>query len=116
MTTLALNYRAINNKIKSATMPKINWKLFYAVSVGSAFLMLVFYIYAINTLTGGSYVIKNYNKELVKLEQENVALQASVASSGFMGSVQERARELNFEKTTQVTYIEVIGNSLAKAQ
>lgn len=111
MTTIALQH-----KLKSITLPVINFRAMYLIGIPALFLMLVFYIYSINALTGGSYVIKSYNKQINSLEQENNLLEAGFAASGFMGSVQDQARQLGFEKTTQVTYIEVIGNSLVRAQ
>lgn len=111
MTTIALQH-----KLKAITLPAINWQVMYLVGIPVLFLMLVFYIYSINVLTGGSYVIKSYNKQITSLQDENDVLETSVAASGLLGSAQEKARELGFEKTTQVTYIEIIGNSLAKAQ
>jgi len=116
MTTLALRQRSASHLVKSLALPGINWKLVYGFGIGALLLLLVFYIYCINTLTGGSYLIKNYNKEIQALQVQNSNLEAGFALSGFMGTVQEKAKELSFEKTTQVTYIEIVGPSLAKAQ
>ena len=116
MTTLALGYRAIHSKVRSVALPAINIKMVYLFGIFAVVLMLVFYVYAINTLTGGSYAIKNYHKQIDSLEQENKILEAGFAASGFMGSVEQQAHRLGFEKTTQVTYIEIMGNSLAQAR
>ncbi len=111
MTTIALQH-----KLKSATLPAVNLRMVYLIGIPMLFLMLVFYIYSINVLTGGSYVIKNYNKQIAALQDENAALQTRFAASDFMGMVQSKAGGLGFEKTAQVTYIEVIGNALAQAK
>lgn len=111
MTTLALQH-----KLKSVALPTINVKSLYLVGIPVLFLMLVFYIYSINVLTGGSYMIKGYNKQMAALQDENAALQTRFAASDFMGTVQDKTSNLGFEKTTQVTYIEVVGNSLAQAR
>lgn len=111
MTTIA-----IQHKLRAISLPAVNLKAIYFFGVMALFLMLVFYAYSINVLTGGSYVIKNYNKEISKLQSQNNALEAGQASNGFMGNVLSRARQLNFEKTTQVEYIEVAPASLAKAK
>ena len=111
MTTIALQH-----KVKAITLPAVNLKAVYVLGLGGLLLMIIFYAYAVNSLTGGSYVIKSYNKEIGKLEAQNASLEASVAAAGFMGSVQAEARYLGFEKTTQVRYIEVKEGALAKAK
>lgn len=111
MTTIALQY-----KLKAISLPAVNYKFVYMFAIAILFLMLGFYVYSINTLTGGSYVIKGYNKTIDQLQQENNSLEAGFAASGFMGFAQQKARELGFEKTTQVTYIEIVGGGLAQAR
>ena len=78
--------------------------------------MLVMYVFLVNQLTGGTYLIKNYNKEIESLSRENKILENNFAEAGFLGSVQNKTRELNFEKTTKVTYVQILDNSLAKAK
>lgn len=111
MTTIALQH-----KLRAISLPAVNFKFVYMLAVVVLFLMLVFYVYSINTLTGGSYVIKGYNKTVDQLQQENNSLEAGFAASGFMGSAQQKARVMGFEKTTQVTYIEIMGGDLAQAR
>ncbi len=67
-------------------------------------------------LTQGAYLIKKYNKEVGSLTAQNKTLETGFAESGFLGSVQEKAQALNFEKTTGVTYITVMSGSLAEAK
>lgn len=111
MTTIALQH-----KVKAITLPTVNFKAVYAFGFISLMLMVIFYAYAVNSLIGGSYVIKSYNKEIGKLETQNASLEGSVAAAGFMGNVQTQARYLGFEKTTQVRYIEITSTALAKAK
>lgn len=117
MTTLALSYRAIHNKIKSADLPRVPWKFWYAVGLVFLLAMVVLYIYGINELTKGAYLIKSYNREISKLSDENGMLEATFAESGFLESVQQRVKALGFEKTTQVTYVELSApTSLVRAR
>ena len=106
MTTIALNYRVSRSKIKSAVFSKINFKLFCLVIISFIVAMLAFYIFLVNGLTHGVYVIESYNKETRVLAKEN----------SFLGKVTKKANELSFEKTTKVKYIEMANNSLANAQ
>ena len=78
--------------------------------------MLAFYIFLVNGLTHGVYVIESYNKETRVLAKENRILETNFAESGFLGKVTKKANELSFEKTTKVKYIEMANNSLANAQ
>ncbi|HLD70712.1 MAG TPA: hypothetical protein VI937_02425 [Negativicutes bacterium] len=111
MTTIALQH-----KLRAITLPAVNWKAVYVLGIPALAMMLVFYAYSINKLTGGSYVIKNYHKEISQLQTENNSLEASAANSGVMGNAQARAHYLGFEKTTQVKYIEVGEGALAQAK
>ena len=63
MTTIALGHKSLQRRVGVVTLPSINIKKVYLL-VGLLLLAaLVFYVYSINMLTGGSYAIKNYNKE-----------------------------------------------------
>ena len=118
MTTVTLGYRAIHHKIKLISFPKINYKIFYllAILLSLLILMLIFYVYSINELTKGTYLIKNYNKEIDNLSKENRVLQTNFAESGFLEKVQEKVKELSFEKTKEIKYIQILESSLADAQ
>lgn len=111
MTTIALQH-----KLKSVALPAVNWRAVYLLGIPALFLMLVFYAYSINKLTGGSYAIKDYNRQISRLEAENNSLEANAAASFVMGSAETRASQLGFEKTTQVTYIEIAPAALASAK
>ncbi len=78
--------------------------------------LLIFYAFLINELTGETYLIKSYGKQINALSQKNRNLEVSFAKTGFLGSVEQRAKELNFEKTTSVKYIQILDASLAKAE
>ena len=118
--TLGLSYRAVSHKIKNRVLSlhfiKINWKVVYFLAFLALVSMIVFYILMVNQLTKGAYLIKNYNKDVTALLKENKILEASFAESGFLGGVQEKAKELSFHKTTGVTYINILQNSLAEAK
>ena len=115
MTTATLAYRTVQSKVILTHLFKVNWKIFYFLGVLICFAMLVFYVFLINHLTGGTYIIKDYNKQINTLTQENKILEDNFAQSQFLGSVQEKTQILGFEKTTKVNYVEILDNSLAKA-
>lgn len=113
MTTLTLTHKAIGNKIKSIPFPAINWKLFYLLGILVFVSMLVYYIFLVNELTRGTYLIKNYNKEVSALTKENGRLETNFAQTSFLGSVTQKVTQLNFVKTTKVKYVQILDNSVA---
>ncbi len=115
MTTATLSYKAVQNKAASINLFKVNWKIVFFSGILLCFSMLVFYVFSVNQLTGGTYLIKNYNKEIGSLLKENKILENNFAEAGFLGGIQNKTKELNFEKTTKVTYVQILDNSLAKA-
>lgn len=114
MTTATLTYKAIQQRVTLLHAFKINWKMVYFLGILFCFSMVVFYVLLVNQLTGGTYVIKGYNKQISTLIDENKALEDSFAESGFLGDVQEKTKGLNFEKITQVKYVQILDNALAK--
>jgi|SRR3989344_4623578 len=116
MTTLTLGYRAINNKIKTISLPIINWRMFYILGILSIISMLVLYVFLVNGLTRGTYLIKDYNKELNGILVESRILETNSNKTGLLVEVLERAKELSFEKTTKIKYVQILDNSLAKAK
>lgn len=115
MTTLARSVLRV--KAIALPMPKINWQKFYIFSIAClicvSIILLVFYVFGINQLTKGSYLIQNYEKKINVLSAESGGLQMSFAESSFLGGTQDRVKQLSFEKTTEVKYIQVLDNSLA---
>lgn len=115
MTTITLNYRVVQNKVKSISLPSINWKAFYILGILFIILMLFFYVFLVNELTRGTYLIKDYNKEINSLSAQNKILETNSNKAGLLVEVLDKAKELSFEKTTTIKYIQILDNSLAKA-
>ncbi|OGZ64733.1 MAG: hypothetical protein A3A98_01955 [Candidatus Staskawiczbacteria bacterium RIFCSPLOWO2_01_FULL_40_39] len=112
MTTATLAYRAIGSKLAWTQPLRVNWKAMYILGIIFALLFCVTYIFGINQLTRGAYLIKNYNKEISSLLEENRKLEIDFAESGFLGGVQEKVKQLSFEKTKGVKYVQILDNSL----
>ena len=83
--TLRLHYRAIQNKVTSIQAIKINWKLLYFLAFMCSLAMLVFYVFGVNQLIQGTYLIKNYNKEIKNLLAENRSLEVVGTEASFLG-------------------------------
>lgn len=117
MTTISLSYRAVGRKIASMALPRINWKIFHLFAALLALFMLIFYVYSVNKITGNIALVKDYNQQIDLLLKENSALQADLEQVGFWGKIMEQAKELSFEKTSNIKYLQipVTDSSLAKA-
>ncbi len=113
MTTLThyLPYRAIVLKF-----PSINWRIIFMLGFAMLAFLLIFYVYEINQLTGGSYLIKSYEKQINTLSAQNRVLEMNFAKTNLLENIREKTSELNFEKTKEVKYIQIASSFLAKAK
>ena len=120
MTTATLTYsrvrKNVHNKIKSIELPQVNWGIICLVGIVMCVFMLIFYIYQINVLTRGTYLINNYKKNIEVASKENGKLEVSFAENNFIKDVLRKVQEMNFEKTTSIKYVQVLENSLANAK
>ena len=120
MTTATLSFnrvqKKIQNKVDSVDIPAINWKAVCFMGFFISLALLVFYVWQINDLTKGSYLMNSYEKQISKLSEENKNLEISFAESSFLGQAVEKIQALNFQKNTSVKYIQIPDNSVAIAK
>jgi uncharacterized protein YchJ len=103
-------------KAKTVELPQINWTVICIMGAIACSFLLFFYIYQINILTKGTYLISSYKNSIAKTSEANKKLEVSFAENSFLGEVLTKTQELNFEKTTAVKYVQVLESSLAKAK
>jgi hypothetical protein len=120
MTTASLSYAKLNKQIRgkvgSVAMPWINWKIVFLMGLAMMSALLVMYVFQINELTKGSYLVSSYENKINTLSQENKNLQVSFAENSFLGEALKKAEDLNFQKTMAVKYIQVLDKSFASAK
>jgi len=120
MTTATLTYsrvrKNVTGKLKEIELPKVNWGIVCIAGLMLCAFLLFFYIYQINVLTKGTYLISSYGKDIAEISKENKKLEVSFAENSFLGEVLTKTQELNFEKTTSVKYIQILESSLANAK
>ncbi len=104
----------MQSRVRSIEFPAINWRAVCVIGFFACLVLLVFYVWQVNALTGGSYLVNDYQKQISKLSDENKNLQISFAESSFLGQAVEKIQAMNFQKTASVTYIQVPDNYLAK--
>lgn len=115
MTAITASYKLVQSKIRSISLPQVNWKWVYIMGVMVCFALVFFYVLMVNQLTSGAYLVKNYNKEITTLSKENKAIEAEFEVTGFLDTIHNKVRNLGFEKISEITYIELLDTSLAKA-
>ena len=120
MTTALLSFyrvqKSLKAKARSIDLPLINWKLVCVIGFFMTLSLLVFYVWQINDLTRGYYLINNYEKQVGRLTDENKNLEVSSAESSFLGQALLKIQALNFQKTISVKYIQIADSSVATAQ
>jgi len=120
VTTTALTYSRTQKKnyseIRFFDFPIINWKAVCYTGFFLVLLLLVLYVWQVNILIHGSYLINRYEDQISKLSDDNKNLEVSFAENSFLGGALEKIQALNFQKTTSVKYIQIPENSLAKAR
>ena len=115
MTTAVLSLnkaqKNIQTKIDSMDIPVINWKAACLMGFIASMILLVFYVWQINNLTKGSYLINNYENQISKLSDENQNLEVSFAESSFMGQALTKIEALNFQKADSIKYVPNLDDS-----
>jgi len=111
MTTIALG-----NKISLISLPKINWKIICFAGFFMSLVVLIFYVWQINSLAKGSYFINKYEQQMTKLLEENNNLKISFAESNFLDRALLKIKELNFQKATSVKYLQILDDAAKVAQ
>jgi len=119
MTTAILNYSRIQKEIKEKVdlidFPTVNWKLVCCLGFLVCISLLIFYVWQINSLTHGYYLINTYENQLNSIIEENKKLEVAFAEASFWGQALEKMQELNFQKATSIKYIQIPSSYLAKA-
>jgi len=72
-----------------------------------------FYIFQVNSLTKEVYSIKNYERSLAQLSQENEDLEINFSKSSSFVNLDAYLQTQNFEKTATVKYIPILESQVA---
>lgn len=116
MTTIALAYSNIKKKTNLFGFLNINWKLYYIFSFIIILSLAAFYVIQINNMTHGSYLIKDHQREINALLEENKDLEMNFARADIMEGVREKAEAMSFTRVKEVKYVQILETSLAEAK
>lgn len=120
MTTLTLTYtrfqKRVESSINSIELPSVNWRVVCFLGFFASLSLIIFYIFQINALTQGYYLINSYEKQVNQLLEEKNNLDISFAESSFLGQALEKTKALNFQRAISIKYIQIPDNLLAKSK
>ena len=106
--TLSLKIRKeAKSKIEAMSFPEMNWKIICILGFVASLALLVFYVWQVNDLTRGSFLVNSYQRQIGQLADENKNLQVSFAHNSFLGQVLQETQALNFQKVTSVQYVQI---------
>lgn len=95
---------------------KQNKKILILVAFSIIFSLLISYIFQINNLVSKSYSLQSYQKNIEKISLENEKMESNLAGAGSLQNAEIRISELGFEKITKIHYIQILENTVARAQ
>jgi len=62
-------------------------------------------------MTHGTYLIKDYQKQIDNLLEESKVLEQNFAETSFLGTIGERTQKMSFERVKDVKYIQILDAS-----
>ena len=108
--------RKVQSKAVSIDFTEINWKIVCVLGFFMCLPLLVLYVWQIDGLNRGSYLINSYEKQISALSQENRGLQVSFAEGSFVGQSLAKMQALNFQKVVSAKYIQISDSSVVMAK
>lgn len=77
-------------------------------------LFLGFHIFQINnTIVSYIFQIQNYQKKIEELIKENKMLEINLTQKESLKKIEEKIKDLNFEKAGKIYYIQILENQVA---
>ena len=103
------NILTLNPPISIGLKYKLNLKNVLIINLILIAGLLVFYFFQINEMVKNNYLIKDYERNLVKISQENLVLENNLLKFNSLDTIENLAKNLNFEKVDEVKYLESTG-------
>lgn len=93
---------------------KFNLKLFWIISFILITTLLGFYIFQVNSLTGETYQVQNFQKKINELSVENEILEIKLAKLNSLVNIETLIDKFNFEKVDKIHYIQILESQIVK--
>lgn len=114
MTTQTIAQTLSINKIFLLRFPRVNWRAFILLGFCAVLSLSVLYVFQINRMVQGAYLINSYQKQINELTQTNKNLEINLAQISYLENIQNKTQELNFQKVQKIKYVQILDSSLAK--
>ncbi len=75
--------------------------------------LLTSYVFQVSDTVSKGYQIRNYQQKLKELSQENNLLEINFAQINSLGNIEEKIKELGFEKIDKIHYIHTLESQIA---
>jgi len=95
---------------------KVSLRILGILGSVSIFALLVLYIFQVNSLAQEVFLIKDYQKNLAQLSENNEKLEINFAKFSSLENIENYLQNQNFEKVNanQIKYIRILESSVVK--
>lgn len=91
----------------------LNWNVMMRLGIVAIVFFSLLYVFQVNKLAKGYYLVNKYEKTASQLQEENRDLQVSLANNSVLDKISEKVQSMNFQPNTSVKYIYILDDSLA---
>lgn len=87
-------------------------RIFWLLSILSIVALLIFYVFQVNAVVSERYLIQKQENRLIELSGENKNLEINSAQVISLDNILTLLEDSDFEKTSKVHYIQILGNTV----
>lgn len=87
---------------------RFNLRIFWILFLILTGILLVFYIFQINSVIQKAYLLQGYEKKLNEISRENKKLEINFAKVNSLENIESLVKNLNYEKVGKIRYIQVL--------
>lgn len=107
--------QSISGKLSLIGLPKINLRKIWFFGFILMTLLLIFYIFQMSKITQVSFLISQYEREIVQLSQQNKNLEIVLSQAKSLANLETILSRLDYEEVGGIYYLRVLeGTVLAK--
>jgi len=110
------NTLALNPSLSIIRPMSFSQKAIWILIFASIISLLVVYVFQINSLTRQVYDLRNYEKKLTDLSQENAVLEINFSKANSLENVEDYLKSQSFEKVAQVKYIHIYSPMVSETE
>lgn len=93
---------------------RLNFKIFWILSLFSLISLLVFYIIQVGSLAREKYLLQNYENRLGELAGQNTVLEVDFSKSNSLNNLPNHLEALGFERANNIKYLQILGEVVRK--